>query len=83
MAIDRGAGVAGAPPPPPPGQNSAGTAANGGFWCYVPGGIADDYRPYGAGKLVPANMDIQVQLHYTPTGKEVVDRPLFGFTVSE
>jgi hypothetical protein len=28
-------------------------------------------------------MDIQVQLHYTPTGKEVVDRPLFGFTVSE
>ena len=49
----------------------------------MPGGVADDYRPYGAGKLVPANMDIPVQLHYTPTGKEVVDRPLFGFTVSE
>ena len=22
-------------------------------------------------------------MHYTPTGKEVVDRPLFGFTVAE
>jgi hypothetical protein len=64
-------------------QDNPGIGANGGFWCYVPGGVADDYRPYGAGKLVPANMDIQVQLHYTPTGKEVVDRPLFGFTVSE
>jgi hypothetical protein len=83
VATDRSAGQAGAPPPPPPGRENPGTAANGGFWCYVPGGVADDYRPYGAGKLVPANMDIQVQLHYTPTGKEVVDRPLFGFTVSE
>jgi hypothetical protein len=83
VATDRSAGVAGAPPPPPPGRDNPGTAANGGFWCYVPGGVADDYRPYGAGKLVPAGMDIQVQLHYTPTGKEVVDRPLFGFTVSE
>ena len=83
VATDRSAGVAGAPPPPPPGRDNPGTAANGGFWCYVPGGVADDYRPYGAGKLVPANMDITVQMHYTPTGKEVVDRPLFGFTVSE
>ena len=83
VAIDRSAGAAGANPPPPPGRDDAGFAAFGGVWCYVPGGAPDDYRPYGAGKLVPANSDIQLQLHYTPTGKEVVDRPLFGFTVSE
>jgi hypothetical protein len=78
-----------APPPPanatPPAGGGAGTGTGvgGGFWCYVPGVQADDYRPYGAGKLVPANVDISIQLHYTPTGREVVDRPLFGFTVAD
>jgi hypothetical protein len=56
--------------------------ASGGFACYVPGVQADDYRPFKAAKLVPANSDISLQLHYTPTGKEVVDRPLIGFTVA-
>ena len=65
--------------PPPP----SGTSTGGGFNCYVPGRAADDYRPFHAGKLVPANSDISIQVHYTPVGKEVVDRPLIGFTVSD
>jgi hypothetical protein len=64
--------------PPPPGSDGA-----GGFNCYVPGRAADDYRPFRAGKLIPANSDISFQVHYTPVGKEVVDRPLIGFTVAE
>ena len=60
-----------------------GTDVGGGFNCYVPGRSADDYRPFGAGKLIPAGSDISVQVHYTPIGKEVVDRPLIGFTVAD
>jgi hypothetical protein len=65
--------------PPPP----AGASTGGGFNCYVPGRSADDYRPFHAGKLVPANSDISIQVHYTPVGKEIVDRPLIGFTVAD
>jgi hypothetical protein len=69
----------------PPGTSTgrqAGTDVGGGFNCWVPGRVADDYRPFGAGKLVPAGSDISFQVHYTPIGKEVVDRPLIGFTVA-
>jgi hypothetical protein len=77
-----------APPPsarPAAGRTNAGagTATGGGFFCYVPGIQADDYRPYNAAKLIPANTDIAVQVHYTPSGKEVVDRPLIGFTTTD
>jgi hypothetical protein len=67
------------PSPPPP----SGAGTGGGFNCYVPGRAADDYRPFHAGKLVPAGSDISFQVHYTPIGKELVDRPLVGFTVSD
>jgi hypothetical protein len=78
VATDRRLGAAVA------GQAATGNGSGGGgFWCYVPGVQPDDYRPYGAGKLVPAGSDISIQLHYTPTGKEVVDRPLIGFTVAD
>jgi len=60
-----------------------GAGTGGGFSCYVPGVQADDYRPYHAAKLIPANSDITFQVHYTPVGKEVVDRPLIGFTVAK
>ena len=33
------------PSPPPP----SGAGTGGGFNCYVPGRVADDYRPFGAG----------------------------------
>jgi hypothetical protein len=64
-----------------PGVTAA--ATGGGFACYVPGVQADDYRPYHAAKLIPANSDITFAVHYTPTGKEVIDRPLVGFTLAE
>ncbi len=77
-----------APPPsarPGGGSPNAGVGpgTGGGFFCYVPGVQADDYRLYGAAKLIPANADITFAAHYTPSGKEVVDRPLVGFTVAE
>jgi mono/diheme cytochrome c family protein len=60
-----------------------GVETGGGFACYVPGAQADDYRPFNAAKLIPANSDITIQVHYTPTGKEVVDRPLLGFALAK
>ena len=66
-----------------PVSGGGGGDVGGGFNCYVPGRAADDYRPFGAGKLIPAGSDLSVQVHYTPIGKEVVDRPLIGFTVAD
>jgi hypothetical protein len=51
--------------------------------CYLPGIQAADYRPFGAGKLIPAGTDIIWQVHYTPNGKETVDHPQVGFTVAK
>jgi hypothetical protein len=75
--------AAGAPPRRTASGRTAAADSGGGFNCWVPGRAADDYRPFGAGKLVPANSDISFQVHYTPNGKDVVDRPLIGFTVSD
>jgi len=52
-------------------------------FCYLPGAGYDDYRPWNAGKLVPAGSDIIVSLHYTPNGKAVTDRTKIGFTVAK
>src|SRR2546425_159464 len=60
-----------------------GPATAGGNVCYVPGVQPDDYRPFHAAKLIPANSDITFAVHYTPTGKEVVDYPLIGFTLAD
>ena len=79
-AIRSGAGDRG---PARPVSARAGADVGGGFNCYVPGRAADDYRPFGAGKLIPAGSDISIQVHYTPIGREVVDRPLIGFTVAD
>jgi hypothetical protein len=51
--------------------------------CYLPGTQPLDYRPQRAGKLIPAGTDILFNVHYTPNGKEVVDRPQIGFTVAK
>ena len=61
-------------------NNVTGTS-NGIEGCYVPGQIAQDYRPFQAAKLFKAGTDVVFQVHYTPNGKEVVDRPQVGFTV--
>ena len=57
--------------------------SNGIEGCYVPGQYTQDYRTHGAAKLFKAGTDIVFQVHYTPIGKEVVDRPRIGFTVAK
>ena len=52
-------------------------------FCYLPGAGYDDYRPWGAGKLVPAGSDIILSLHYTTNGKAIVDRTKIGFTIAK
>ena len=52
-------------------------------FCYLPGAGYDDYRSWGAGKLVPAGSDIILSLHYTTNGKAIVDRTKIGFTVAK
>ena len=37
-----------------------GADVGGGFNCFVPGRDADDYRKFGAGKLIPAGTDISI-----------------------
>jgi hypothetical protein len=57
--------------------------SNGIEGCYVPGQFTQDYRTQGAAKLIKANTDIIFQLHYTPNGKDTVDKPRLGFTVAQ
>lgn len=51
--------------------------------CYVPGQFTQNYAQFHASKLIKAGTDIVFQLHYTPIGREVVDRPRLGFTVAK
>jgi hypothetical protein len=57
--------------------------SNGIEGCYVPGRASEDYRPYNAGKLIKAGTAIVFQVHYTPIGAAVTDRPRIGFTVTK
>jgi len=52
-------------------------------FCYIPGNSVDDYRPWNAGKLVPAGSDVILSLHYTTNGKAMTDRTKIGFTVAK
>ncbi len=49
----------------------------GGLGGYVPGAVAREY-PDGAGTLLPADVTIEFQMHYTPTGKPTTDASLLG-----
>jgi hypothetical protein len=77
-AVEADAGINGRGIP-----DSVTDGTNGIEGCYVPGQFTQDYRIFNAGKLVKAGTDIVFQVHYTPNGKEMVDRPLIGFTVSK
>jgi hypothetical protein len=57
--------------------------ADGVQGCYVPGQFTQNYALFHAAKLVKAGTDIVFQLHYTPIGRDVVDRPRLGFTVAK
>lgn len=50
---------------------------------YLPGHPLADYRIYNAAKLIPANTDIYLNLHYTPNGKPARTHVRVGFTVSK
>ena len=56
--------------------------ATGPESCFVPGQFAQNYGVFGAAKLIKAGTDLLFQLHYTPNGTEVVDRPRVGFAVA-
>jgi len=51
--------------------------------CYVPGQFTQNYALFHAAKLIKAGTDIVFQLHYTPVGRDVVDRPRLGLTVAK
>jgi hypothetical protein len=51
--------------------------------CYVPGRSLSDFRPYKAALLVPAGWDLMWNIHYTPNGQAVTDRPEVGLTVAK
>ncbi len=57
--------------------------ASGVEGCYVPGQFTQNYALFHSAKLVKAGTDIVFQLHYTPIGRDVVDRPRLGFTVAK
>ena len=50
---------------------------------YVPGMHFSDYSLYESGKLIPANVDLDIQVHYTPNGKDVIDHPQIGFVLAK
>ena len=67
---------------PPGALRTRNVTAPGNDGCYVPGKSFEDYRIFNAAKLIPAGSDIRVQIHYTPSGKESVDRPEIGVTIA-
>ena len=59
-------------------------AAGANTFCWEHGLPKVDYRPLGAGRLIPAGSDLIVTSHYTTNGKTpVVNRPRVGFTVAK
>jgi hypothetical protein len=64
-------------------RNPIWAKASGSEICYVPGNEAEDYRVFGAAKLIPANTDFIFRLHYTPNGKQVDDTPQLGLTIAK
>ena len=68
---------------PPGALRTRNVTAAGNDGCYVPGKSFEDYRIFNAAKLIPAGSDVRVQIHYTPSGKESVDRPEIGVTIAK
>jgi hypothetical protein len=77
-AVPSAAGINGRGIPP-----SVTAGSNGIEGCYVPGQRTQDYRIHHAAKLLKAGTDIVFQMHYTPNGTELTDRPRIGFTFAK
>ena len=61
----------------------AGRVRDGGFWAaYVPGNGAVSY-PEGFARKLPAGSKIRFQIHYTPSGRETVDRLKLGLVFAD
>lgn len=50
---------------------------------YVPGTSPADYGLHGAAKLIPADSDLVIQVHYTPNGIAATDQTKVGFTLAK
>jgi hypothetical protein len=50
---------------------------------YLPGHTLSDYRIYNAARLIPANTDVYLNLHYTPNGTPVRTHVRVGFTLAK
>ncbi len=50
---------------------------------YVPGVPPQDYRVHRAGKLIPANSDLVLQVHYQTIGEPITEVTRVGFTIAK
>jgi hypothetical protein len=50
---------------------------------YVPATAPVNYALHGAAKLIPADSDFVIQVHYTPNGTATTDKTKVGFTLAK
>jgi hypothetical protein len=50
---------------------------------WVPGNPPSDFRLWNAAKLIPAGYDLEINMHYTPNGKDTSDQTQVGFTIAK
>jgi len=50
---------------------------------YAPGTSPLDFRYTGSAKLIRGGKPIQIEVHYTPNGKETMDQTMVGFTLAK
>jgi hypothetical protein len=50
---------------------------------YAPGTSPIDFRYTGSAKLIPGGKPIRLEVHYTPNGKETLDKTMVGFTLAK
>ncbi len=50
---------------------------------YAPGAPIVDYGLHHAAKLIPAESDLLIQMHYTPNGSATTDQTAIGFTFAK
>jgi len=50
---------------------------------YAPGTQPLDFRYTDSAKLIPGGRPIRLEVHYTPNGKETMDKTMVGFTLAK
>ena len=69
-------------PPPDMGVGKLGIGEVEKIALYLPGGDAYATRP-GQARLIKGGSDLVFEIHYTPSGKEVIDRSQVGFVFAK